>query len=95
LKDEIKFGVSAFTQENLLSILALSNIKISKNRIIAVSTCTSDTDMNAVDDFAVMNHPIHASTVSTLKRLIDIFGAIIGLMVTAVLCIPFFDRQLH
>jgi len=54
----------------------------------AMSTCTSDTDMNAVDDFAVLNHPIHASTVSIVKRLIDIFGAIIGLMVTAVVCIP-------
>ena len=51
-------------------------------------TCTSDIHINAVDDFVVMNHPIHASTVSTVKRLIDIFGAIIGLMVTAVLCIP-------
>lgn len=53
-----------------------------------MSTCTYDTDINAVDDFVVMNHPIHASTVSTVKRLIDIFGAIIGLMVTAVVSIP-------
>jgi lipopolysaccharide/colanic/teichoic acid biosynthesis glycosyltransferase len=53
-----------------------------------VSTCTSDTDINLLDDFLVLNHPIHASTVSTVKRLIDIFGAIIGLMVTAVVAIP-------
>jgi lipopolysaccharide/colanic/teichoic acid biosynthesis glycosyltransferase len=41
-----------------------------------------------MDGFVVLNHPIHASTVSTVKRLIDIFGAIIGLMVTAVVAIP-------
>lgn len=51
-------------------------------------TCTYDTDFFAVDDFAVLNHPIHASTVSTVKRLIDIFRAIIGLMITAVVAIP-------
>lgn len=53
-----------------------------------MSTCTSDPDMNAMDGFVVLNHPIHASTVSIVKRLIDIFGAIIGLMVTAVVAIP-------
>ena len=53
-----------------------------------MSTCSSNTDYFAVDDLAVLNHPIHASTVSTVKRLIDIFGAIIGLIITAVVCIP-------
>ncbi len=52
-----------------------------------MSTCSSDIDINAVDDFVVLNHPIHASTVSIVKRLIDIFGAIIGLMVTVVVAI--------
>ncbi|MGI8504921.1 MAG: sugar transferase [Hassallia sp.] len=50
--------------------------------------CTSDTNINAGDDFVVLKHPIHASTLSTVKRLIDIFGAIIGLMVTVVVAIP-------
>ncbi|GAX40328.1 sugar transferase [Tolypothrix sp. NIES-4075] len=53
-----------------------------------MSTCTSNTESFVVNDFVTINHSIHASTVSTVKRLIDIFGAIIGLMVTAVVCIP-------
>lgn len=53
-----------------------------------MSTCTSDTDSFAVDDFAVLNHPIHSSTVSIAKRLIDISGAIIGLIITAIVTIP-------
>ncbi|MCV3211965.1 sugar transferase [Plectonema radiosum NIES-515] len=44
--------------------------------------------MNAGDNFVATNYSIHPSTVSIVKRLIDIFGAIIGLMVTAVLAIP-------
>lgn len=53
-----------------------------------MSTCTSDTESFAVDDLGLLNHSIHPSTVSTIKRLIDIFGAIIGLMITAVVAIP-------
>jgi lipopolysaccharide/colanic/teichoic acid biosynthesis glycosyltransferase len=53
-----------------------------------MSTCTSDTESFPVDDLGVLNHSIHPSTVSTIKRLIDIFGAIIGLMITAVVAIP-------
>jgi lipopolysaccharide/colanic/teichoic acid biosynthesis glycosyltransferase len=53
-----------------------------------VSTCTSESDINAEDNFVATNYSIHASTVSIVKRLIDIFGAIIGLMLTAVLAIP-------
>jgi lipopolysaccharide/colanic/teichoic acid biosynthesis glycosyltransferase len=53
-----------------------------------VSTYTYDPDMNVVDGFVVINHPIHASTASIVKRLIDIFGAIIGLIVTAMVAIP-------
>jgi lipopolysaccharide/colanic/teichoic acid biosynthesis glycosyltransferase len=53
-----------------------------------VSTYTYDPDMNVVDGFIVLNHPIHPSTASIVKRLIDIFGAIIGLIVTAVVAIP-------
>lgn len=53
-----------------------------------MSTSRSDTESFAVDDLGVLNDSIHASTVSTVKRLIDIFGAIIGLMITAVVAIP-------
>jgi lipopolysaccharide/colanic/teichoic acid biosynthesis glycosyltransferase len=53
-----------------------------------VSTCTSDTESFGVDDLAFLDHSIHASTVSVVKRLIDIFGAIIGLIITAVVAIP-------
>ncbi len=53
-----------------------------------MSTYTYDPDMNVVDGFVVINHPIHASTASIVKRLIDIFGAIIGLIVTAMVAIP-------
>jgi lipopolysaccharide/colanic/teichoic acid biosynthesis glycosyltransferase len=51
----------------------------------------------AVDRLAVVNYPtsvrflqqpLHASTVSHTKRLIDIVGAIIGLVITALITIP-------
>lgn len=51
----------------------------------------------AVDGLAVVNYPMsvrflqqptHASTVSHTKRLIDILGAIIGLVITAIITIP-------
>lgn len=51
----------------------------------------------AVDGLAVVNYPIsvkftqqplHPSSLSIIKRLIDIFGAIIGLFVTAIITVP-------
>jgi len=51
----------------------------------------------AVDRLAVVNYPtsvrflqqpLHASTASNTKRVIDIFGAIIGLVITAIITIP-------
>ncbi len=53
-----------------------------------MSTYISDGKSLAVDDLAVLNHPRHSSTASITKRLIDILGAIIGLMITAVVAIP-------
>ncbi|MBD2344844.1 sugar transferase [Anabaena subtropica] len=51
----------------------------------------------AVDRLAVMSYPmtvdflqqpLHPSTISITKRLIDILGAIVGLLVTAIITIP-------
>lgn len=36
----------------------------------------------------LFQQPVHLSTTSTLKRLIDILGALIGLVITAILTIP-------
>jgi lipopolysaccharide/colanic/teichoic acid biosynthesis glycosyltransferase len=64
---------------------------------MSIPTFTSDAGGCVVDKLAIVTHldsvnfsqqPLHRSTASTTKRLIDIIGAIIGLMITAVVAIP-------
>lgn len=64
---------------------------------MSMSTFTTDTKSPVVDQLALVNHlhsvnllqqPLHPSTVSTTKRLIDILGAIVGLNITLIVAIP-------
>lgn len=69
------------------------------NKIMSISTHTTDAKSPVVDKLALVNHlylysvdcsqqPLHPSTVSVAKRLIDIIGAIVGLMITFLIAIP-------
>jgi lipopolysaccharide/colanic/teichoic acid biosynthesis glycosyltransferase len=62
-----------------------------------MSTFTTDTKGCIGDNLTLLSHidsvdlspqPLHPSISSTTKRLIDIFGALIGLMITALVAIP-------
>uniref|UniRef100_UPI000BBB85D7 sugar transferase n=1 Tax=Calothrix sp. NIES-2098 TaxID=1954171 RepID=UPI000BBB85D7 len=62
-----------------------------------MSTFTTDEKGCTVDNLTLLSHidsvnlspqPLHPSISSTTKRLIDIFGAIIGLAITALVAIP-------
>ncbi|MFH7025312.1 MAG: sugar transferase [Heteroscytonema crispum UTEX LB 1556] len=62
-----------------------------------MSAYTSDTDFRVSCDLAFLNHPdrdnflqqpLHPSVTSTTKRFIDILGAIVGLMIAALIAIP-------
>ena len=64
---------------------------------MSIPTFTSDAGGRVVDTLAIVTHldsvnfsqkPLHPSTASTTKRLIDILGAIVGLIITAVVAIP-------
>lgn len=61
------------------------------------STLTTDAKGLVVDNVALLNHldavnllqqPLHPSTASATKRLIDIIGAIVGLVIAAVVTVP-------
>jgi lipopolysaccharide/colanic/teichoic acid biosynthesis glycosyltransferase len=62
-----------------------------------VSTCTSDRTHSGSLDLAILSEynsvefseqPIHPSVTSIVKRLVDILGAIVGLLITGVVAIP-------
>ncbi|MBW4612416.1 MAG: sugar transferase [Desmonostoc vinosum HA7617-LM4] len=62
-----------------------------------MSTFTAGKKIPVVEELVAVNHlhsanptqqPLHPSTVSTTKRLIDILGAIVGLIITSVIAIP-------
>jgi lipopolysaccharide/colanic/teichoic acid biosynthesis glycosyltransferase len=62
-----------------------------------VSTCTSDKTYNGSIDVAIFSEynsvdfrqqPAHPSVTSIIKRLVDILGAIVGLLITGMVAIP-------
>ncbi|KAF3887515.1 MULTISPECIES: sugar transferase [Nostocales] len=62
-----------------------------------MSTCTSDKTESQSIDVGVFSQynsvefphqPVHPSATSIIKRLIDILGAIVGLLITAIVAIP-------
>ncbi|WP_445253143.1 sugar transferase [Nostoc sp. 106C] len=64
---------------------------------MSMSTFTTDEKGCIVDNLTLLSHidsvnlslqPLHPSISSTTKRLIDIFGALIGLTITALVAIP-------
>ncbi|BAY88197.1 MULTISPECIES: sugar transferase [unclassified Tolypothrix] len=64
---------------------------------MSMTTFTTDAKGCTVENLALWNHidsvnlspqSLHPSISSTAKRLIDIFGAIVGLIITAVVAIP-------
>ncbi|WP_373270755.1 sugar transferase [Nostoc sp. T09] len=64
---------------------------------MSMSTFTTDEKGCMVDNLTLLSHidavnlslqPLHPSISSTTKRLIDIFGALIGLTITALVAIP-------
>jgi lipopolysaccharide/colanic/teichoic acid biosynthesis glycosyltransferase len=64
---------------------------------MSMSTFTTDAKGCIADDLTLLSHigsislspqPLHPSLSSTTKRLIDIFGAIIGLAITVLVAIP-------
>ncbi len=64
---------------------------------MSMSTFTTDEKGCIIDNLTLLSHidsvnlslqPLHPSISSTTKRLIDIFGALIGLTITALVAIP-------